>query len=48
MLGAMAELGTESLQEHKKIIDLIKKYKWKNVVLGRRRFCKNRTSLHII
>ena len=33
MLGAMAELGTESLNEHKSIIDLIKKYNWKNVVL---------------
>ena len=33
MLGAMAELGKESMHEHKVIIDLIKKYKWKNVVL---------------
>ena len=33
MLGAMAELGKESLQEHKEIIDLIKKYSWKEVVL---------------
>ncbi|MFI5129857.1 MAG: UDP-N-acetylmuramoyl-tripeptide--D-alanyl-D-alanine ligase [Chitinophagales bacterium] len=33
MLGAMAELGTESIHEHEVIIDLIKKYKWKNVVL---------------
>ena len=33
MLGAMAELGEESLQEHKNIIELIKKYQWKNVVL---------------
>jgi UDP-N-acetylmuramoyl-tripeptide--D-alanyl-D-alanine ligase len=33
ILGAMAELGTESLQEHQLIIDLIKKYDWKNVVL---------------
>jgi UDP-N-acetylmuramoyl-tripeptide--D-alanyl-D-alanine ligase len=33
MLGAMAELGNESLQEHQGIIDLIKKYPWKNVVL---------------
>ena len=33
MLGAMAELGKESLQEHEMIIDLIKKYTWKEVVL---------------
>lgn len=33
MLGAMAELGNDSLQEHKDIIDLISKYSWKEVVL---------------
>ena len=33
ILGAMAELGTESLQEHRLIIDLINKHEWKNVVL---------------
>lgn len=33
MLGAMAELGKESVQEHQEIIDLIKKYQWKEVVL---------------
>jgi len=33
MLGAMAELGKQSLQEHEGIIDLIKKYSWKEVVL---------------
>lgn len=33
MLGAMAELGTESLQEHKEIIELIKKHNWRDVVL---------------
>lgn len=33
LLGAMAELGTESINEHNSIIDLIKKYNWKNVVL---------------
>jgi UDP-N-acetylmuramoyl-tripeptide--D-alanyl-D-alanine ligase len=33
MLGAMAELGKQSLQEHQGIIDLIKKYSWKEVVL---------------
>lgn len=33
LLGAMAELGPESLQEHKSIVDLIGKYPWKKVVL---------------
>jgi len=33
MLGGMMELGSESVQEHSAIIELIKKYHWKNVVL---------------
>ncbi len=33
LLGAMAELGDESLAEHRSIIDVIKKGKWKEVVL---------------
>lgn len=33
MLGAMAELGAESLQEHQAIIDTISKYQWQQVVL---------------
>ena len=33
LLGAMAELGEESLQEHKAIVDLIKQNSWKNVAL---------------
>jgi UDP-N-acetylmuramoyl-tripeptide--D-alanyl-D-alanine ligase len=33
ILGAMAELGNESLREHQLIIDFIRKYSWKNVVL---------------
>lgn len=33
LLGAMAELGKESLAEHKGIIDLIGQSKWKKVVL---------------
>lgn len=32
-LGAMAELGNESLREHQAIIDLIGQYAWKAVVL---------------
>ena len=33
VLGAMAELGRDSLKEHELIIDLIKKYSWKDVLL---------------
>ena len=33
MLGAMAELGTESLEEHQAIIDLLTNFSWKEVVL---------------
>lgn len=33
MLGAMAEMGTNSLVEHQSIIDLIKQYNWKEVAL---------------
>ena len=33
VLGAMAELGKESLAEHEQIIELISKYKWDDVVL---------------
>lgn len=40
ILGAMAELGNNSLQEHQAIIDLIKKYEWKKVALVGGDFCK--------
>jgi UDP-N-acetylmuramoyl-tripeptide--D-alanyl-D-alanine ligase len=33
MLGGMAELGADSMEEHKQLIALINQYKWKNVVL---------------
>lgn len=33
MLGGMMELGDESLEEHKMIVDLIGQYPWKDVVL---------------
>ena len=33
MLGAMAELGDESLAEHQSIVDLVGKFHWKQVVL---------------
>jgi UDP-N-acetylmuramoyl-tripeptide--D-alanyl-D-alanine ligase len=32
-LGAMAELGTDSLKEHKDIIKEIDKHQWKDVIL---------------
>jgi UDP-N-acetylmuramoyl-tripeptide--D-alanyl-D-alanine ligase len=33
MLGGMAELGADSLQEHEAIVSLIKQYQWREVVL---------------
>ena len=33
ILGAMAELGEESLQEHRQIVELIGQYPWQQVVL---------------
>ena len=33
LLGAMAELGSESLNEHQEIISLVEQYNWKKVVL---------------
>lgn len=33
MLGAMAELGLESLKEHKTLVELISQYPWHSVVL---------------
>jgi UDP-N-acetylmuramoyl-tripeptide--D-alanyl-D-alanine ligase len=33
MLGAMMELGEESIAEHENIVDLLKQYNWTNVVL---------------
>jgi len=33
ILGGMMELGSESLKEHQALVDLITKYKWKNVIL---------------
>jgi UDP-N-acetylmuramoyl-tripeptide--D-alanyl-D-alanine ligase len=42
-LGAMAELGEESLQEHEEIIKLLEKYEWKEVVLVGGDFLKMKT-----
>ncbi|HMK02563.1 MAG TPA: UDP-N-acetylmuramoyl-tripeptide--D-alanyl-D-alanine ligase [Ferruginibacter sp.] len=33
MLGGMMELGPDSIREHQALIDLVKQYPWKNVVL---------------
>jgi UDP-N-acetylmuramoyl-tripeptide--D-alanyl-D-alanine ligase len=33
ILGGMMELGKDSIQEHRQLIDLINKHQWKNVVL---------------
>jgi len=33
LLGAMAELGDESLAEHKSIVGLLSQYEWENVIL---------------
>ena len=33
LLGGMMEMGEESLKEHQALIDLIAKYKWKDIVL---------------
>jgi len=33
ILGGMMELGSQSIEEHQQLIDLIKKYEWEKVVL---------------
>ena len=38
ILGSMAELGNKSEAEHKELIEQIKKYNWKNVVLVGKEF----------
>ncbi|ODT35302.1 MAG: UDP-N-acetylmuramoylalanyl-D-glutamate--2,6-diaminopimelate ligase [Niabella sp. SCN 42-15] len=38
MLGAMAEMGEESMAEHQNLVELIKKYDWQNVVLVGKQF----------
>lgn len=43
ILGAMAELGEESLYEHEEIIKLLDKYKWNEVVLVGGDFLKVRS-----
>lgn len=43
ILGAMAELGDESINEHEEIIRLIEKHTWKDVILVGGDFIKIRT-----
>ena len=38
VLGAMAELGESSVEEHESIIELIRKYHWKQVILVGKEF----------
>jgi UDP-N-acetylmuramoyl-tripeptide--D-alanyl-D-alanine ligase len=44
MIGGMMELGNQSIEEHKDIITLIEKYKWKDVVLVGGDFLKIKTT----
>ncbi len=46
MLGEMAELGTETNYEHNALIELVKKYAWKDVVLVGENFPKDGHSFH--
>jgi UDP-N-acetylmuramoyl-tripeptide--D-alanyl-D-alanine ligase len=46
MLGAMAELGDETKQEHEALLDLLKKYDWKEVVLVGENFPKGSDRFH--
>jgi len=46
VLGAMAELGTESLQEHLSIIEEIKRHPWKDVLLVGGDFVKSNHNFH--
>lgn len=43
ILGAMAELGEESVQEHEQIVELLKRFTWKDVVLVGGDFLKIKT-----
>jgi len=46
VLGAMAELGSDSLEEHASIVSLIEKYTWKEVALVGGDFMKVKHSFH--
>lgn len=40
ILGSMAELGKESLEEHEQLVDVIRRYSWSHVVLVGEEFSK--------
>ena len=46
VLGAMAELGEQSIKEHQSIVDLIRQYQWNAVVLVGGDFLKLHHSYH--
>jgi UDP-N-acetylmuramoyl-tripeptide--D-alanyl-D-alanine ligase len=46
VLGAMAELGNESATEHSSIVELIKKFSWKDVLLVGSDFLKTQHPFH--
>ena len=46
VLGDMAELGTDSLQEHQGIVDLVRKFQWKEVLLVGIEFSKTKHNFH--
>lgn len=48
LLGSMAELGNESVEEHKTILTLIKNYSWENVVLVGGDFLKINTPFTVL
>ena len=48
VLGAMAELGAESLEEHRQLVEEIKKHQWKEVLLVGGDFMKINHPFHAI
>jgi UDP-N-acetylmuramoyl-tripeptide--D-alanyl-D-alanine ligase len=48
VLGAMAELGAESLEEHQQLVEEIKKHQWKEVLLVGGDFMKIAHPFHAI
>ncbi len=48
ILGAMAELGDESMNEHQELVNLIHNYKWKEVILVGGDFLKLKTPYKVL
>ena len=48
LLGPMAELGKDSLDEHREVIELIDQYPWKKVVLVGGDFQKNTPFIYFL